>query len=456
MSRRKMLSKRGAIRTVSYTLALISVLSAFVYINYREAQSYKWHMESGYQHSFGELVESIDKINSSLQKGRYAKTAGMVATLSNEVSRNSALAVSALSGLPFSHIELERTAKFLCQIGDYSYALTKKDAEGQGITEAEAASMSELADAAFQLSQNLRELYQGVLDGSLSVNGYHTMEAASEMQPGSIDAMSDSLSEMELQFPEYAGLIYDGPFSEHITARKPVYLENLKEVDSAYATGLVAKLLDIPQSSVQYAGVSGDTMPVHNLSVNDGENFAYIDVTVQGGKLVDMMNSKAVGEAALSAEQCVEKAKEFMKRLELESMTESYYFIENNICTINYAYSENDTIFYPDLAKVCVAMDDGEILGYECRGYLMNHKTRELPAVKVSEAEAREKLSSDLTVDSVRLAVIPSPGQYEKLCHEFKCSDGTGQQYLIYVSVETGNEEQILILIESENGTLTI
>ena len=61
-----------------------------------------------------------------------------------------------------------------------------------------------------------------------------------------------------------------------------------------------------------------------------------------------------------------------------------------------------------------------------------------------------------MTVLSQRLALIPTSGEYELLCHEFKCQDANGRHILIYVNTQTGQEERILILLEDENGTLVL
>ena len=65
-------------------------------------------------------------------------------------------------------------------------------------------------------------------------------------------------------------------------------------------------------------------------------------------------------------------------------------------------------------------------------------------------------MSPRLTVLSHQMAVIPTEGKYEVYCHEFKCETESGRHYIIYVNAETGEEEKILILIESESGTLTL
>ena len=40
--------------------------------------------------------------------------------------------------------------------------------------------------------------------------------------------------------------------------------------------------------------------------------------------------------------------------------------------------------------------------------------------------------------------------------HEFVCTDTDGGRCIIYVSAETGEQEKILLLLEDENGSLTI
>ena len=55
-----------------------------------------------------------------------------------------------------------------------------------------------------------------------------------------------------------------------------------------------------------------------------------------------------------------------------------------------------------------------------------------------------------------QLALIPTEGEYEVLCHEFKCQAEDGSHVLIYVNAENGRQERILLLLEDENGSLVL
>ena len=65
-----------------------------------------------------------------------------------------------------------------------------------------------------------------------------------------------------------------------------------------------------------------------------------------------------------------------------ENMKDSYYALNDGICVVNFAQMEGDAICYTDLIKVGVALDNGEIVSIDARGYLMNHKDRTIPHAK--------------------------------------------------------------------------
>jgi hypothetical protein len=53
-------------------------------------------------------------------------------------------------------------------------------------------------------------------------------------------------------------------------------------------------------------------------------------------------------------------------------------------------------------------------------------------------------------------AIIPTAGRNERRCDEFLATDKDGRSMLIYTDAQTGEQRQILILIETGNGVLTV
>ena len=55
---------------------------------------------------------------------------------------------------------------------------------------------------------------------------------------------------------------------------------------------------------------------------------------------------------------------------------------------------------YPDLIKVKVALDNGEILGVETTGYLNCHEQRDTSKVKITKDDAKKVLNKNLQIMS--------------------------------------------------------
>ena len=90
-------------------------------------------------------------------------------------------------------------------------------------------------------------------------------------------------------------------------------------------------------------------------------------------------------------------------------MEKTYYTKQAGIMTINYACKEDDAIIYPDLIKVKVALDNGEILGIETTGYLNNHEKSNIDKKGIINKEkAKEKINKDIEIEAERLAIIPT------------------------------------------------
>lgn len=86
------------------------------------------------------------------------------------------------------------------------------------------------------------------------------------------------------------------------------------------------------------------------------------------------------------------------------NMESTYYAINNNICTINFAYKTENTTYYADLIKVGVSMDNGKIVSLEAQGYLTNHIKRKGFDCKLTKSEAQSKLSKILKLSIAKNA----------------------------------------------------
>ena len=142
----------------------------------------------------------------------------------------------------------------------------------------------------------------------------------------------------------------------------------------------------------------------------------------------------------------------FLSSLGKGTFTASYYEIGDGFLTMNCCPLSGDIREYPDLVKLRISLDNGEITAYEAKGYLMNHRERTAPEFAPFHPE--EYINPKIEISSVNRALIPRDDGREIYAYELK---GTlnERDYLIYVNAETGHTEQILLVVKNENGVLT-
>ena len=100
-------------------------------------------------------------------------------------------------------------------------------------------------------------------------------------------------------------------------------------------------------------------------------------------------------------------------------------------------------------------MDNGELLMVESRVFLANHYDRDFAEPNTTIEDAKSVLSNNLTVISSKEVVIPTGGKNEKLCYEFMCYGYDEREILVYIDAYTLQEDDILILLRTDGGTMT-
>jgi germination protein YpeB len=168
-----------------------------------------------------------------------------------------------------------------------------------------------------------------------------------------------------------------------------------------------------------------------------------------------MLRNRDFAKDTLTMDEAKKKASAFLTKNGFKDMRDTYYQKTDGTAVICYAYTQNNVMVYPDLIKVKIALDNGEIVGLESKGYLYNHRVREIPKAKLTMAEARKKINNRLNIASEKMAIIPTDFKTEKYCYEFK-GKSDGRDFIIYINAVTGAEEDVLLLITTENGTLTM
>lgn len=442
------ISRRGLIRLVSFLAFAIAILAAANIIYMNRINTLENAVQAGYSSAIEGLAQSADQISAVLTKGKYASSPSMMTRLSNELMECSGEAKSSLESLPVWGMGIDNLEKFLSQVGNYASSLSRKATAGDEISQEDRDNVESLSKCADKLAENLWELRTKILTSDSSI-----AELFNNIDGETGGFLSDGFSGIEDGLQEMPKLIYDGPFSDHILERMPRMTENADEISQDDALIKAAQALGTETYRVLECEASEDGRLPSYCFYSEGGRCA---VSKNGGYVVYSIKSRDVDDPGMEADEALKRADEYLKDLGIENMQETYHECYNGVCIVNYAYSDGDITCYTDLIKVAVALDNGEILGYDARGFIVNHQERDFSEPVYTESEVRENVSPNLEVESCKLAVIPTDSVDEKLCYELKCRTDSGMDILVYVNAMTGEEEDILILMTVDGGVLTV
>ncbi len=143
-------------------LIVVAILGAIIYKKQRE---YRQASENSYNMAFYELVDYVQNVEAYLAKSMISTTSEHGAETLTNLWREANLAQSYLSMLPIESQELENTEKFLNQVSDYSYSLSRKNIYNENLTDDELANLEELHGYSVELENTLNQLSEDLNTG---------------------------------------------------------------------------------------------------------------------------------------------------------------------------------------------------------------------------------------------------------------------------------------------------
>ena len=440
-----MVKKQTFIKVISFLSVAILVVCGFALKERNKSLKYRLLIENQYSRAFEQLNSSLNNISMAIEKTVYVSSAKKMSSLSAEIFGEAELAKTALSELPTGDSNLSTIYRFLSQTGNYALSVAKNITSENAVSDKQREELKVLRNTAKTVTEVINN--SGI--------EYNTPEQwAIEVENRLNDIVSEqglasSLTRLEEDLSDYPTLIYDGPYSDHILEKEPLMTTGAREYTQQEALTVAQQTVG-ENNALRFEDMQSGKIECYRFA----DNNVNVTVSVHGGYLVYMRKNRAVGESLLSYDQALSKAKSFLKNMQINNMIDTYFYTDNGVCVINFAYLDGQTICYTDLVKVGVAMDTGEIMMLETAGYLTNHTDRAFKTPEFTSEQAIEKIASDLDVSEVAIALIPTDAGGEVRCYEFLCRGEEDREILVYINVQTLEEEQIYILLKTDGGVL--
>lgn len=410
-------------------------------------------VQDEYNKSMYLAVSYINNVEVDLAKLLVTSTPKMSAVTLADIWKQANLAKECLEQIPVGQNSMANASKYLTQVSDFSYTLMKQNISDIKLTEEEYEKLKHIYEDSSKLSSKMSDIYDDL--NAERIKWDELEKIGNEKLPD--NDISNSISEVGKTFQNYEGLIYDGAFSDHLLSSEPKFLSQ-KEISEDDAKKYIEEVIlnDEKIEKIEFKGESNGKIKLYNFDVTlDSKQKRTISITKNDCKLYLMIGDKNVKEQNISFDEAKKRGMEFLNKLGIDNMTETYYQKTENMIVINYAATQDGVILYPDLIKVKISLDDGKVYGVEAAGYIFNHTTRNNLKPGISQEKAKSILNSSIEIISSDMALIPTESNSEILTYEFK-GKIDNREFLIYINADNASEEKVLLVIDNKNGVLTM
>ncbi|MPM78892.1 hypothetical protein SDC9_125907 [bioreactor metagenome] len=225
-------------------------------------------------------------------------------------------------------------------------------------------------------------------------------------------------------------------------------LYDLEEVDADTAQKAAADFLGVDAGQLSQSTADGGNLPTYGFTMDK----VYIEVTKAGGIVACMINGREVGEATIDVSEARANAAAFAKSAGYPDMTETEYVTASGVVTVTLCYETDEVLYYPDALVIDVALDGGDVVGFDATTYLRCHpETRTPQKANILKSSGQKYAPEGHTMNSSRYAVIASDGGIESSALELSTTSGD-YNYLYYVDASNGDELSMSRVFDDDSG----
>ena len=425
-------------------LAAVITLSVFVGIYAKDRVEKDRDLDAFYQSAYYGLVGNFVDIENDLAKARVMTDSKILKEDLMKIDVNCNLASQNLQVFYANNDGMHNLMSYINQLGDYCRYLIRELDHGKSLTTTQVENLNKLWGVSKEYGKLLNSLQDYAKDGN----------SLAKLLGESNEEFEDILSSINNGSIEYPSLIYDGPFSDGVLKREAKGVVG-EEITPEQGKKFVEKyLVGYDIENIEYAQDNVNRIPSYLYAVKlKGGRQCSVQIAKKGGLLLLIDLFHEVEEPSLTIEQCQKVAEQYCESIGLKNMKAVWINNNKSNVYINMCYEQDGIVNYPDMVKLKISLDTGEVIGYEGLNYAFNHTAREYEEPKISEEQAILNVSAILENIEIRLVTLPWNTVSEKVAYEI-VGELDGEKYFVYVDAYNGDELNVLRMIDSNQGDL--
>lgn len=427
-------------------VALVGALS-FGWYQTRQKNQLALDTENKYMSAFHKLKWTSENIEERTARLMATNDPQLQESLLADLRVYSAQAVEHMSVLPFLNTNTPRIENFLNTLREQSDLMHQKINQGQTLSDKEWTQLADMRKQSVFFEEELSNVL-GIV-GLGHIRWRDTVRVTGPAQSGTrTTPLTKSVVQIEKALTPPPG--EEQSLSPQNDPLKAPRVDPGPPVDQAAAIAAVKRFVDMPlKGEPTVTGVSDPQDQEHVFSlyfinaVKENGTPLNFGVSVHGGHVIYMLDGRAITQKTFTVPQLIERARQMLEQRGYRSV--SYVSAAENDGTLvmDFAVVENGVSVEVDRIKVMLAMDNGELVGFDAKNYWINRHSRQLGKPKISVDKARTYLAPRLKVEGgARLALIADRRSQERLVWAFH---GTvdDQRFKVYVDANTGEEVDV-------------
>jgi spore germination protein len=442
-----MKSQRGVVWP--YLVLSVALVGALVFGSYQTQTKNRLALdnENKYMSAFHKLKWTSENIEERTSRLMATNDRSLQESLLSDLRVFSAQAVEHMSVLPLINTNTPRIQNFLNTLRERSDLFHDKINRGGTLSSADWTQLQELRRQSVFFESELSNML-GLVGGGM-IRWRDTVRVTGPAQTGNaVTPITRSVVQLDKA-------LAPPPGEQQAEAPQPSPLALPRVdpgplVDDARAIAAVKQFVDMPlKGEPVITGRSDPADQNHEFSlffINGAKangtplNFG---VSIHGGHVIYMIDGRPVTEKRFKPTDLVTKARDMLRKWGYKTV-EFVSMVENDgTLIIDFAPREKGVAVEVDRVKVSLAMDNGELVGFDAKNYWINRHDREFGQPKVTAAQAMQRVAPRVKpAGEPTLAIVADRMGKERLTWEVH-GGIDDQHYRIYVDVISGEEVDV-------------
>lgn len=438
-------------RWISIVLLSIGLIGTgyWGYQQYTEKELMVVQAENSYQRAFHDLTYHVDLLYDKIGTTLALNTKETLSPQMLDIWQLTSSAQSDVSQLPLGLLPFTKTEGFLADIGEFTYHVAIRDLDNEPLEEKELDQLTNLYESANEIRKELRTVQHQVFSEQLKWVDVELALAKNEREKP--NQIIDGFSSIESYTSEF-----DQAHFHNLAADFPSQQERFQFIDGdpiseADVESMMIEQFDLSDNleiDLQKSG-AGAQLTTYSGSFDHEDQRGYIEVTESGGHVLSFMINRDHSDGTISLHEAQLEAEKLLKDQGFEDVQRLRSSQYDDTGLFQYVVSNDDIWVYPDQIMIKVALDTGDIIGFNATDFYRNHHERTFETPKLTLDEAKEHVSSSLNIEDQHLAIIEDEAGNEILSYAFF---GTlnHDTYRIFIDANTGNEVFVELMHDVE------